>query len=86
MITRSTSTPIIRAASASCAVARIALPSRVKLHEEISTPISASEIAQISTSRSRSTAPPMWKLMAGSGFGKFLLSAPRPSSTTLNRM
>ena len=27
--TRSTSTPIIRAASGSCAVARIALPSRV---------------------------------------------------------
>ena len=59
MMTRSTSTPIMRAASGSCAVARMALPMRLRWVNRYRPPIRIAAVTQISTSRRRRTAPPM---------------------------
>ena len=85
-MTRSTSIPIIRAASASCAVARIALPSRVWLTKRCRPSIRTTAIVQISTSRSCNVAPPISQRTDGIGFGKLNEEAPAVRRITLNRM
>ena len=78
--------PIMRAASESCAVARIALPSRVRSTNRCNPTISSSAIVQISTSRNCNVAPPTSQRTTGIGLGKFIEPAPAVSRITLNRM
>ena len=59
----------MRAASGSCAVARMARPMRLRRVNAHSAAISTDETIQMRTSRSRSTAPPSAQVSGGSGSG-----------------